>query len=340
MEIRKLNSLRGLAALIVFVTHFSDITHWLEGLFGGSTGQYGVMLFFILSGFLLAYLYAYRPFKKAHIHAYLVARAARVLPLYIAVVMLSYLLSVNNLSGLYAINTVPELLSHLLFMRGASVLWSIPPEIHFYIIFIGLWALVTHRKGYVYALVAATMILLFLTNYPRLYGEINGVSYNAFQSLRSLPFFFVGMVMGMHYASFNVPVYMKKHRYVLTLLLIPMLFPELTPVTSDAVRKMWLSFEVLFVMSCVFFCVVFLVPDNNLLLANPIGDFLGKISFSLYLLHMPIIEVINQFPLAIETKLVAALVASIGVASITFYGFEKPCATALRKAFIKTKKGS
>ena len=38
MEIRKLNSLRGLAALIVFFTHFSDITNWFGGVFGGGSG--------------------------------------------------------------------------------------------------------------------------------------------------------------------------------------------------------------------------------------------------------------------------------------------------------------
>ena len=52
LEIRKLNALRGLAAIIVFITHFSDITNWLDGALGGGSGAYGVMLFFLLSGFL------------------------------------------------------------------------------------------------------------------------------------------------------------------------------------------------------------------------------------------------------------------------------------------------
>jgi len=48
LEIRKLNTLRGLAALIVLITHFSDVTGWLGGSLGGRAGQYGVMLFFLL----------------------------------------------------------------------------------------------------------------------------------------------------------------------------------------------------------------------------------------------------------------------------------------------------
>jgi peptidoglycan/LPS O-acetylase OafA/YrhL len=57
MEIRKLNTLRGLAALIVVISHFSNATNWLSGRLGKGAGQFGVMLFFILSGFLMSYLY-------------------------------------------------------------------------------------------------------------------------------------------------------------------------------------------------------------------------------------------------------------------------------------------
>ena len=91
MQLRKLNTLRGLAALIVFITHFSDITNWLGGVLGGGAGAYGVMLFFLLSGFLMSYLYFERDFKKSDIKYYFFARAARVLPLYLVVVLSSYL---------------------------------------------------------------------------------------------------------------------------------------------------------------------------------------------------------------------------------------------------------
>jgi peptidoglycan/LPS O-acetylase OafA/YrhL len=116
------------------------------------------------------------------------------------------------------------------------------------------------------------------------------------------------------------------------------MYPELTPVTSDAKRKMWLSYEVLIVMSTVFFCIVFLVPNNNILLANKIGDFLGKISYSLYLLHMPIIEKVNQFNLSIELKFILSLVLSLLAAFISYRYFEKPVAKLIRSKTSKVIK--
>lgn len=330
MEIRKLNTLRGLAALIVFMTHFSDITHWLDGALGGGSGAYGVMLFFLLSGFLVSYLYLDKDFSQGNIIHYALARAGRVLPLYLVVVFGSYFLSFIGNDSLYKISDVNALLGHLIFLYGESVLWSIPAEIQFYLIFIVFWALAKSRAGYIYLAIVAFMMLLFFTNFPKIYGDIKGVPYNVFSVLRTLPFFFVGVLFGMQYRSFKVPAYLKKHWFILALCLIPLMYPAFSPVTTLDKTRMWLSYEVLLVMSAVFFCIVFLVPDNNVFLANKLGDFIGKISYSLYLLHMPIIAKVNQFDLSVEMKLLVSFVLSVLVAYISYRCFEKPVAKSIR----------
>lgn len=330
MEIRKLNSLRGLAALIVFFTHFSDITNWFDGALGGGSGAYGVMLFFLLSGFLMSYLYLGKEFTGVNIVSYFLARAGRVLPLYLLVVLCSYFLTVSGNDSLYNISDGNELIAHLFFIYGESVLWSISPEVMFYFVFIFFWLWAKNRVGVIYVFITGFMALLFFTNFPRIYGDINGVPYNVFNILRSLPYFFIGVIFGLQYKSLSIPHYLKKHWFVLTLLLIPLMYPNFTPVTSDAKTRMWLSYEVLFVMSSVFFCIVFLVPNNNVLLANKLGDFMGKISYSLYLLHMPIILQVNKFNLSTEVKLLLSLVLSILVAFMSYRYFEKPLAKLIR----------
>lgn len=330
MEIRKLNTLRGIAALIVFITHFSDETQWLDGALGGGTGAYGVMLFFLLSGFLMSHLYLAQEFNRVTVKRYVLARIGRVIPLYLVVVFASYLLSIFGSDSLYNIPDVNALLGHLFFVYGDSVLWSIPPEIFFYVIFLAFWAMVKQREGYIYLAIVGVMLILYFCNFPRIYGEFNGIPYNFFSILRTLPFFFVGVIIGRHYQQFKVPSYLNKHWFVLALLLIPLMYPAFTPVTSADVKRMWLSYEVLFVMSTVFVCIVFLVPNHNVLLANKLGDFVGKISYSLYLLHMPIVKIVNELNMLVELKLLVSLFLSLLVAYGSYRFLEMPIANLIR----------
>ena len=332
MQIRKLNSLRALAALIVFVTHFSDVTNWLDGSLGGRAGQYGVMLFFLLSGFLMAHLYLVKPFNTQAVQGYWQARIARVVPLYMVVVLLSFGLSTLGEELLYAIPDLQSLLAHLLLLDGESVLWTVPVEMQFYLLFPLLWALVHWRPGYLYVLVAVVLVALFLTNYPRIHGDLAGVPYNFFNLVRALPYFLVGVLLGLNYRRLIVPDYLRSHWFLLPLLLIPLMYPALSPVITDARMKMWLSFEVLFVMTAVFFSVVFLVPDRNGLMANALGDYLGKISYSLYLLHLPVIRLVVEIPMAVEFQLLASLLSSVALAHISYQFLERPLANLIRRS--------
>lgn len=315
----------------MLIVHFSDKTNWLDGVLGGRAGQYGVMLFFLLSGFLMAYLYGDKRFNKVNIRQYLVARFARVLPLYLLIVGLSFATSLQGLNWFFEIDSWEKLAAHLMFIDGESVLWSIAPEIHFYVIFIGIWFLLSWRPGYFYILVPAALSLLFFANFPRPHGDLYGIPYD-FHLFRSLPYFLIGVVFGQLYKGIQLPGYLKSHVWVLALCLIPLMFPEFSPVTSRAKFTMWLNFEVLLVMGTVFFCVVFLVPDNNKLLANPVGDFVGKISYSLYLLHMPILAQVSELEMGLTQKLALFLALSLLAAWGSYYLFERPMAVWIRRA--------
>ena len=58
-EIGALTGLRGVAALIVFVSHGAN-EGVLPAMLGNGFGQIGVMIFFVLSGFLMGQLYLRR----------------------------------------------------------------------------------------------------------------------------------------------------------------------------------------------------------------------------------------------------------------------------------------
>src|ERR1700726_3367243 len=82
----ELDGLRGLAAYLVVLSHVSNKSNLWDTLFGAGGGQIGVMLFFVLSGYLMGVLYLDRPFTFAEVRAYVVRRIGRVLPLFYLVV--------------------------------------------------------------------------------------------------------------------------------------------------------------------------------------------------------------------------------------------------------------
>jgi hypothetical protein len=115
-----LDGLRGLAAMMVIADHTCE---WFRGL-----GASGVLIFFALSGFLLA-----RPFihnaefalSFDYMSGYFKRRFMRILPMYY-----TYIFVVFIMSGRYNLAFL-----HALFLEGDGHLWAIPQEIVFYILF-------------------------------------------------------------------------------------------------------------------------------------------------------------------------------------------------------------
>jgi len=252
------------------------------------------------------------------------------LPLYFLLVILSYLFQAINIEGLYDVYSLKMLASHFLFIEGQDILWTIAPEIQFYLIFLILWYIVTWRQGYLYVLIAAALVLLYFTNFPRPNGFVYGFPYD-FHLFRSIPYFLLGLILGKHYESLTIPGYLKSGWFVLPLLLVPLMYPEFTPVKTGADFRMWLYFGPLMIVSLAFFSTVFLVPNNNVILENKIGDFIGKISYSLYLLHIPILFYVNKLNLLIEFKLLLFIFSSIAVAYVSYRFFELPASRFVRK---------
>jgi peptidoglycan/LPS O-acetylase OafA/YrhL len=92
-----LTSLRFLAAMLVFVFHFQPRSGVLEVVIG--QGHVGVGIFFVLSGFLITLRYfPDRARGDLRIGEYFLRRAARILPLYYTVLILSLYLSGDTFS--------------------------------------------------------------------------------------------------------------------------------------------------------------------------------------------------------------------------------------------------
>ncbi len=181
------------------------------------------------------------------------------------------------------------LFSHLLFVHGESVLWTIPPEIQFYALFGAAWALSPRLGGGLAVLVAVMLIADFLTGFRETTHVLYGITVTT-TLCKVFPYFAIGALLGWGYRRWNIPETLRSHLFVGALLLIPALYPKIFFWLTGANHAMWSDVGVLAVMSAVFFAVVFLVPPGNFLLENRIGDYFGKISYSVYLLHVPVLH--------------------------------------------------
>ena len=163
-DISSLTGLRGFAALIVYISHCAN--HGLLPEFlGGGFGQVGVMLFFVLSGFLMAFLYLDKNPTEANVKEYCLARIGRVLPLYYALLLLSVLISTvihSDLVFAFQFNSAGTILRALLLIDARYVFWTIPVEVQFYVIFLFLWY-VKHKFGNTISIIFLPMLLTALS---------------------------------------------------------------------------------------------------------------------------------------------------------------------------------
>jgi peptidoglycan/LPS O-acetylase OafA/YrhL len=147
-KIHILESVRGFAAIYVLLHHLLDYkistSKWIEFFF--RFGQEAVMLFFLLSGFVIYYSFAKNPnqgFKE-----YFIRRSVRIFPIYILSLIITY--AVSCLNSQYFVNIGYIMSWGNLFMLqdmggvkpgvwfgtpGNSALWSLAYEWWFYMLF-------------------------------------------------------------------------------------------------------------------------------------------------------------------------------------------------------------
>ncbi|SEP29570.1 acyltransferase [Mucilaginibacter sp. OK283] len=144
----KLEGLRGLCALVVAISHFLtfdffhsfQIPHY-DFFVHLEFAHEAVLIFFVLSGYVIGLNHIYTPFNKINVIAYLKKRAVRLYPIYILAIIISFLVYKG---GAFSVR---QLLGHLFFMQeffvstisSNSALWSLSYEVTFYILFLALW---------------------------------------------------------------------------------------------------------------------------------------------------------------------------------------------------------
>lgn len=310
MHYPALDGLRGLAAYVVIVGHFSNLTNVFGGILGFGSGQLGVMLFFVISGFLMGRLYMEEEWSFHAVLDFYRKRVARVIPLFLAVVLLSY--ATVALFGppgvLYNIDE-KKLFEHLFFIQGTSVLWTIPVEVQFYAVFPLIWLAFKYAGKSIVIWLGLCSALAFALDwsYPVLMGCIS--------------FFLAGIAISL------LPLGNGGRRADISFLVCLVAFFLSFPRIAGAhPSEVWQSPTYLILMPALVASAVH-SPAANRILGSPFARFLGDSSYSAYLLHWPLLRAMLKLPVITVEKhvfLVIYLLATMLVSYLSLLLLERP----------------
>jgi peptidoglycan/LPS O-acetylase OafA/YrhL len=335
LNIPSLDRLRGLAACTVLVSHISNVTGLWSGLLGTGGGQVGVMAFFALSGYLVCGLHLDRPFTTASVQDYLKRRAARVLPMFYVIVTVALgLHAIQSQTGLLVSiypMSLEQAMWHYAILSGVSgVLWTIPVEIHFYLLFIALWWLRGWIGNVWLGAICISMMVLYwalpvqVPSQPRVFPYY-------------LVYFFAGMLVERMLPMHRLPAlslawsWILAPAAVLPFLIYPnirlALFHPSGWLSRAEYQQMWHDPLYVIAVSALLTAALLSQPIKALL-SSRIMVYLGTISYSMYLLHQPVIDMLTihtslrAYPVAF---LLATFGLTAGLSSLTYVVVERGC---------------
>jgi peptidoglycan/LPS O-acetylase OafA/YrhL len=343
-EIKSLTSLRGLAAFMVLLQHFSTTAQSYCVANVPSLAPHGYMavdFFFVLSGFIMAYTYLDQ-FQKMGLRAYspfLLKRIARIAPLgwavTIAIIAFGVLASTRGAESLFINENAAksglarDALVNLLQVQGFFPLfnlnppsWSISFEFGAYLLFPVLIFLIFNNRLVSSVAVIIGLSAMLVIAYPE--SDIRLV-FNAtiISFARSLIEFALGM------ATYRLFRKQEFARFIGT---------DASTWTLSALCLALFAARVDLLLELVFPIVVFSWARNrgvaSRYMSARLPHFLGLISFSIYLVHnmirnseLALVKHMSSGPLSVTEALVFVVIGSLTilpVAMLSYYLVERP----------------
>lgn len=345
--VRELESLRGWAILLVVLFHYvgilrldkrqlvnenNSLAHTL------AAGNTGVSLFFVLSGFLLArpFLHRIEMGSPLEIASFYRARALRIIPLYYLVVFLAWAVSGNSACA-KALLFIPIGYDAYPF---SMPWWSLSTEVQFYLVL--PWFMLGISQPRWRAFTIAVVVLWLGSHITLLMTDTHS---SLLPPKNSFPdrgcAFIAGIMAAWLFQSGTFPNLFPRVAINLTFclamitLLITMEWYGTRPQEKVLIEFPLFHYLEAFLWAAILFCVIHPKCSLKPLLCNRLFNFLGRISYSLYLLHLPFIfYIIYPAIKAVHATtavdywtilmVVASFVASIAAATLSYEVIERP----------------
>jgi peptidoglycan/LPS O-acetylase OafA/YrhL len=338
LRIRSLDSVRGIAALIVVVSHCMltnrDLPHWCfrfpVSLLNAGDGA--VFVFFALSGCVLFLSLAQR--EKSAYFAYLIKRFFRIYPAFVVAILgsaaLRVLVNPHPVPGVsdwfnghwHSPATGGMLLGHLAMTdlprlrQLDSVMWSLVHEIRISIIFpvIALLVVTNWRAAVIVSTLISVACALIEAHHPLRW---------MFDPVQTLSYLFL-FTAGAALASHAKPVRRGLQRCPLWLQFgLWIIAARLLTVPSDEDLGLITGAGALLLIALAFGTSTI----DRVLATSGILTWLGKVSYSLYLVHFPIIMTCVHLlyaRLPLPAIFAFAIVSSLVTAELMYRFIEQP----------------
>lgn len=300
-----LNGIRAIAAMIVLIFHIDQFTYFFGlksiGFHYTSMATYGVILFFVLSGFLITRLLLIEKdkFQKIDLPKFYYRRILRIWPIYYLLVLIAIIIYFSAPHIIYykdgkVLTTFllySFLLSNIAYGLGFTItpitpLWSVGTEEQFY----AFWPfLLGKSKNILKTLIYFILTYLSLKIFLRFINE-HGVYYR----LINLCCFDCMAIGGIGaYLVHNKSKYLK------------FLFSPFSQVISWLFLFVSVFYKPVHLFSVIdtevhalFYLVIILnVSENSktiINLENKIFDFIGRISYGIYVYHVTVMILLSQ----------------------------------------------
>ena len=336
--------LRLFAASLVIIAHSSPILSasslpWdpINDIYGIGMGHFGVLIFFVISGFLIAMSWE----KKKNVVDFALARVLRIYPAVIVLVLLSVIIlgpllttkSIceyfnNNLTKLYIQDITLFRMYYYLpgvfeFNPTSSIngsLWTLPYEFTCYIFlgFLGLIKALSKKKIMLICFVLLILIQFFFTQeVKKIVIPIIGIDFKTFYPL------FLYFISGSLF-------YVLRKNIKLNIL-GAVISTTILYCFKDTSISMYLS---LILLTYIIMFIAFYKP----LPFEKTGQF-GDFSYGLYLYAFPVQQLIVYFfndTISLFTMIILSFLFTFPFAYLSWYVIEKP-SLRIRDKFNKTK---
>jgi len=289
MRFHLIDALRGFAALWVVLYHANEGGH-LDGLVQlipeafvmiiFELGHAGVPIFFVLSGFVIAHSIKNDSVNGSYFAKFTLRRSLRLDPPYWAAIVLVILLAwlSSNVKGeFYELPDLVTILAHMFYLQGileiphlSIIFWTLCLEIQFYLVFCGLAYLTQKFEKYTNK---AFVIIFTLVGLISLLWPVGMLKENIYPGL-FLPFFHAFLLGVFTYWSWQKKI--SIHFFYLYFLIV-----IISSVISQSSFSIAAALTAFIIHECARFNLITSLNWRWI-------QFLGVISYSLYLTHSPI----------------------------------------------------